>query len=102
MTRLLQIFFQHYRKQVLSLLIAFYKLSKSLILLHERCMFFMCLTEIHKKFMADACPGFLVSKAKLYDLTIDCNRRRLLVTAHFLSAEFGKRKYDTAGCCEEV
>ncbi len=65
-------------------------------------MFFMRLFEIHKKFMADACPEFLVSKAKLYDLTIDCNRRRLLVTAHFLSAEFGKRKYDTAGCCEEV
>jgi len=73
-----------------------------LILLRERFMFFMCLSEIHKKFMADACPEFLVSKAKLCDLTIDRNRRCLFVTADFLSAEFGKRKYDTAGCCEEV
>ena len=52
--------------------------------------------------MADACPGFLVSKANLYDLTSNRNRRCLLVTADFLSAEFGKRKYDADGCREEV
>jgi hypothetical protein len=65
-------------------------------------MFFMCLSEIHKKFMADACPGFLLSKAKLYDLTSNRNRRCLLVTADFLSAEFRKWKYDADGCCEDM
>jgi len=64
MTRLLQIFFPHYRKQISSLLIAFYKLSKSLILLHERFMFRMCFIRIHRSLMKNVFLNGLVLEGK--------------------------------------